>query len=178
MAGCSKGQIGALNVESFCERVLLQANIVTTTETSESREAPPPADDARLGETHRADAGCSRMEHGMLDTGDESENPRGADGQEIPGMEIDMIDEQHSDLSSLMNFLTRDEKDVFREANDEIMTVVRALVGNDRKFRRNRSTASKAVVSEIYSPQRVTAAAKAAARVPSDPGLRVRSHHG
>jgi hypothetical protein len=30
MAGCSKGQIGALNAESFCERVLSGANLVVT----------------------------------------------------------------------------------------------------------------------------------------------------
>ena len=30
MASCSKGQIGALNAESFCERVLSQANLVMT----------------------------------------------------------------------------------------------------------------------------------------------------
>ena len=30
MAGCSKGQIGALNAESFCERVLSVANLVVT----------------------------------------------------------------------------------------------------------------------------------------------------
>ena len=30
MASCSKGQIGALNAESFCERVLSQSNLVMT----------------------------------------------------------------------------------------------------------------------------------------------------
>eukprot|EP00966_Prymnesium_polylepis_P039974 928125-Prymnesium_polylepis.1 len=30
MAACSKGQIGALNAESFCERVLSAANLVVT----------------------------------------------------------------------------------------------------------------------------------------------------
>ena len=78
-------------------------------ETSESREVPLPADDARLGENRRADVGSSRMDHGMLDTGYESDNPRCADGQEILGMEIDVIDEPHSDLSDLMSVLTRDE---------------------------------------------------------------------
>ena len=96
-----------------------------TIETSESREVPYPADDARLGETYRADAGSSRMEHGMLDTGYESGYPRYADGQEIPGIEIDMIDEPHSDLSDLMDVLTRDDRDAIREANTEIMSVVR-----------------------------------------------------
>ena len=52
----------------------------STTETSESREVPPPADDAGLGETHQADAGSSRMEHGMLDTGYKSEGPGYAGG--------------------------------------------------------------------------------------------------
>ena len=72
------------------------------TETSESREVPPPADDARLGETHDQ----SYRDHGMLDTGYE----QCADGQEIPGMEIDVVTEQHSDLSSLMSVLTREER--------------------------------------------------------------------
>ena len=75
-------------------------------------------------------------------------------------MEIDVVNELHSDLSSLMNVLTRQEKDEVRESNAEIMSVVRALGGNDRKFRRDRSRALKAAVSEIYSPPRVTAAAK------------------
>ena len=122
-----------------------------TTETSASREVPPPGDDAWLGETHQ-----SYRDHGMLDTGYD----QCADGQEIPGMESDIITEQHSDLNSLLNVLTREEKDAVREANDEIMCVVRALGGNDRKVRGDRSKALKAVVSEIYSPPRVTAAAK------------------
>ena len=82
------------------------------------------------------------MEHGMLDTGYESENPGYAGGQEIPGMEIDVIDEPHS--------LIRDDRDAVREANGEIMNVVRALGGSDRKFRRHRNKALKAVVSEFY----------------------------
>ena len=100
------------------------------------------------------------MEHGMLDTGYESESPGYAGGQEILGMEIDVIDGPHSDLSDLMDVLIRDDRDAVREANDAIMNVVRALGGGDRKFRRHRNKALKAVVSEICSPLRVTAAAK------------------
>ena len=51
-----------------------------TTETSESREVPPPADDARLSKTHRADAGSSRMEYGMLDEVYELDIPTCAEG--------------------------------------------------------------------------------------------------
>ena len=142
-----------------------------TTETSASREVPPPADDARLGETHQADAGSSRMEHGMLDTGYESERPGYTEGQEISGMEIDVIDAPHSDLNELMDVLTRDDRDAVREANDEIMNVVRALGGSDRKFKRHRDRALQAVVSEIYSPPRVTAAAKLLSELRVIPGF-------
>ena len=100
------------------------------------------------------------MEHGMLDTGYESDGPGYAGGQEISGMAIDVIDEPHRDLSDLMNVLTRDDRVAVREANDEIMNVVRALGGSDRKFRRHRNKALKAVVSEMYLLPRVTAAAK------------------
>ena len=75
-------------------------------------------------------------------------------------MEIGMIDEPHSDLNELMDVLTRDDRDAVREANDEIMNVVRDLGGSDRKFKRHRDKALKSVKSEIYSPPRVTAAAK------------------
>ena len=100
------------------------------------------------------------MGHGMLDSGYESERSGYGGGQEIPGMEIDVIDEPHIDLNKLMDVLTRDDRDAVRAANDEIMRVVRVLGGSGRKFKRQRDKALKAVVSEIYSPSRVTAAAK------------------
>ena len=113
------------------------------------------------------------MEHGVLDTGYESEGPGYAGGQEITGMEIDVIDKPHSDLSALMDVLTRDGRDAMREANDEIMNVVRALGGSDRKFRRHRDKALKAVASEIYSPPMVTAAAKLQPELRVIPGFAV-----
>ena len=39
-------------------------------------------------------------------------------------MEIDMSDHPHSDLSDLMDVLTRVDRDAVREANAEIMSVV------------------------------------------------------
>ena len=47
-----------------------------------------------------------------------------------------------------------------RVANDEIVSVVRALGRNDRKFRRDRGKALKAFVLEICTPPRMAAAAK------------------
>ena len=75
-------------------------------------------------------------------------------------MEIDVIDEPHSDLSDLMDVLARGDRDAVREANAEIMDVVRVLGGSDRQFRRHRDKALKTVVLEIYSSPRVAAAAK------------------
>ena len=57
------------------------------------------------------------------------------------------------------------------EANTEIMSVVRARGGNNRKFRRDRNKAVKAVVSDIYSPPRVTAAAKLLPELRAIPGF-------
>ena len=71
-----------------------------------------------------------------------------------------MIDELLSGLSDLMDVLTRDDRDAVREAIAEIMNVVRALGGSDRKIMRHRNEALKAVVSEIYSPSQVAASAK------------------
>jgi hypothetical protein len=108
-------------------------------EKDESREVPPPADEPGVGETH--DAFDAREEAG-------------------PGMDIDVIDEDHTDLDSLMAVLTKDARKEITEANNDIMGVIRALGGNGRRYMRERTRGIKAVVSEIYSPPRVTAATK------------------
>ena len=56
--------------------------------------------------------------------------------------------------------MTREAVAQVKEHNDEILNVIRALGGNTGKYQRERRSAIKAVVSEIYSPPRVTAAAK------------------
>ena len=47
-----------------------------------------------------------------------------------------------------------------REDNDEILAVIKSLGGDHGKYRRERRRALRAVVSEVYSPPRVTAATK------------------
>ena len=74
-------------------------------EKDESREVPPPADEPGVGETH--DAVESREEAG-------------------PGRDIDVIDDDHTDLDSLMAVLTKDARKEIMEANDDIMGVIRA----------------------------------------------------
>ena len=86
-------------------------------------------------------------------------------------MEVDLVDDSGDDLRELMKVLTRDEREEVRRANSEIMSVVRSLGGNDRRFRRERSRAIKAVVSEIYSPPRVTASVKLLPELKLIPGF-------
>ena len=45
------------------------------------------------------------------------------------------------------------------ESNDDIMAVIKSLGGHGGKYRRERMKGLKAIVSEVYSPPRVTAAA-------------------
>ena len=76
-------------------------------------------------------------------------------------MDVDFIEyEPDTELKELMDVLTRDAKQQVRECEVETMSVVNALGGNSAKFRRARRRQIKAVVSEVYSPPRVTFAAK------------------
>ena len=59
----------------------------------------------------------------------------------------------------LFSVMTRDAVAQVKEHNDEILNVIRALGGSAGQYQRERRSAIKAVVSEIYSPPRVTAAA-------------------
>ena len=120
----------------------------------ESGEAPPPADEAGAAETHGG-----QTHHGVLDMGFGVEQP-----QELPGMEVDAItssvEQEECDLKELMRTLTRDAKAEVSKVNAEILSVVRALGGNPQRYKRERSRAVRAIVSEVYSPPRVTAATK------------------
>ena len=54
----------------------------------------------------------------------------------------------------------RDERAAVKQANQDIMALIKSLGGSGGRYRRDRRRALKAVVSEIYSPPRVTAASK------------------
>ena len=78
-------------------------------------------------------------------------------------MDIDMVEDRnadHTDLDALMAVLSKDAQKEIVKANSEIMCVIRALGGSRRRCMRERIKGIKAVVSEIYSPPRVTAATK------------------
>ena len=88
-------------------------------------------------------------------------SPPAAGGHD-PEMELDVAESQERDLplSRMLNWLDKGQSDDVRRADLEIMNVIRSLGGSTSKYRRERSKALRAVVSEIYSPPRVSAVAK------------------
>ena len=86
-------------------------------------------------------------------------------------MDIDMIDEDHTDLQELMSVLTRDARKEIIETRAEILSVVQALGGSSTQYKCERQTGIRAVVSEIYSPPRVTAATKLLPELKIIPGF-------
>ena len=56
--------------------------------------------------------------------------------------------------------MSQAEVEEVNQLDQEILSIVNNLGGNSAKYRRERSRAVRAVVSEIYSPPRVSAVAK------------------
>ena len=109
----------------------------------ESRELPPPIDEPGEGETDELEAVHEARESAEL------------------GMDIDLVQENvDTDLKELMAVLRRDEKLEIEETNREIMIVLRSLGADTAQYRRERKRSIRAVVSEINSLPRVTAAMK------------------
>ena len=76
-------------------------------------------------------------------------------------MDVNVVqDKPETEMNTLMSLLHRDEKIQVEDATREILAVIRSLGGDRGKYKRERASALKAVVSEIYSPPRVTAASK------------------
>ena len=86
-------------------------------------------------------------------------------------MDIDVIEASEQDLKELFSVTTRDVVAQVSEHNSEFLSAIRALGGDTGKYKRERKTAVRAVVSEIYSPPRVTAAAKLLPELKAVPGL-------
>ena len=146
--------------------------VIKPRESDQDKRQVP--DEAELAETHPSAEREPR--HGVIDTG--YEIPLGPPGgfnysmdddgrtdnvQDAPGMEVDLVMEiepDESDLKELMQTMTRDAREEVRRANHDILSVVRAMGGDSRKYKRDRAKAVRAVVSEVYSPPRVTAAIK------------------
>ena len=62
-------------------------------------------------------------------------------------------------MKELFSILQRDEKHEVMRNDQEIMAIIKSLGGDRGWYRRERTRALKAIVSEVYLPPRVTAAA-------------------
>ena len=70
-----------------------------------------------------------------------------------------------------MAVFRRDERIEIEETNREIIAVLNSLGADTAKHRRERKRSMRAVVSEIYSPRRVTAATKLLPELKIIPGF-------
>ena len=118
---------------------------------TESRVVIPPADEPGKGETRVREVGDD-AEHEFAGLGrpvEEDEAPACRDGQELPGMELDSVEDAEADLRELMAVMTRDAKDEIKKHDDDIFAVVRALGGSVGKYRRERQKGIRAIVAEV-----------------------------
>ena len=80
---------------------------------------------------------------------------------DTPMMDIDVVEKDEDvDSDELVKHRDFTMKRQADEVNNEIMQIVGTFGGNVIKYRRERGRALRAVLSEIYSPPRVTAMAK------------------
>ena len=120
----------------------LQNHRMMQEDMNESRVVLPPADEPGQGETHDEFA----------------VEEQGNDQQE---MDIGTVSQDpEEDMRQLMNVLTRDARKEVKNCNEEILRLVSALGGSTHRYKREQRKGIRAVVSEIYSPPRVTKATK------------------
>ena len=78
-----------------------------------------------------------------------------------PGMDIDVVEKDEDvDFGELVRHWDLNTKRKTDEVNNEIMQSVGTSGGNAIQYPRERGRARRAVLSEIYSPPRVTAMVK------------------
>ena len=74
--------------------------------------------------------------------------------------EPDRMEEDEAMLQPLMAVVTEDVKEAIKDHDAEILKLVKELGGSTKAYGRERRRAVRAIVAEIYSPPRVTSAAK------------------
>ena len=109
---------------------------------------------------------------------DETAGPHEVQEQEPPRDEgaskrsADEGEEQFdTDFRELAKMWTKDMKEQLKKTNEEILSLIDSLGGNKHQYRKERARGLKHIVSEIYSPPRVTAAAKLLPELKCIPGF-------
>lgn len=75
------------------------------------------------------------------------------------------------DLRAMLAVMSRENRDEARRIHREVVSIVSSMGTHGRKFRRETTRRTRAIVSEIYSAPRVTDAARRHARFGAMPGL-------
>ena len=99
--------------------------------------------------------GGSHMQRGTMPGNVDAQLQRGT----MPGS-VDDADAVDVPLQQMLKLWDQSTVDEARELNREILSIVGSLGGSTSKYRRERGRAFRAIVSEIYSPPRVSAIAK------------------
>ena len=111
----------------------------------------------------------------MLPSTDETAAPLADTSKtpEVGGESKPSVGEQEfeKDFRELSDMWTRDLKADMRKHNEEILSVIDSLGGSRNQYRRERNRGIRMVVSEIYSPPRVTAAIKLLPELRCIPGF-------
>ena len=100
-----------------------------------------------------------------------SQSARVGEGVGQPGGKGARHDEQEPELRQLVNELTRDLQKELKDIEGEIMNVVLSLGASKREYLKERRRGMRCIVSEIYSPPRVTAATKLLPELRCVPGF-------
>ena len=79
--------------------------------------------------------------------------------------------EEEDDLRDIVRLYEVHEREAARQHQAEVLSVVEALGGNKRAFRRERARKTKAIIAEFYSPPRISALAKELPGYDIAPGL-------
>ena len=76
-----------------------------------------------------------------------------------------------SDMRDIIALFNVEERRGARARTERMIAAVQALGGDGQAYKRERARAAKAIVAEVYSPPRVTAAARRLPRYGLEPGL-------
>ena len=130
---------------------------------------PTPVDDLRFDDLEKdaeqpapqnANASNGRDLHEPGRDRDEQPKTHGGDTGDFHNEVNDDMDVADEPLRELMKMWDAGLQKEAKETNGEILSFIRQLGGNAVKYQRERGKAIRAIVSEIYSPPRVSAVAK------------------
>ena len=115
---------------------MVEGNMVLDVIDTESREVPAPTEEAGLAETQNTPMASPE-----------------------PDVSVRVSEPEDMALRDLLKLLDQATRAEARKDNEEILSLISDLGGNASRYKRERSKALRAVVSEIYSPPRVSAVA-------------------